>query len=131
MAKTSKQKDSSSRTSPQGRNQHPSYHTDGSESSRESWNSQSDIRSTPICSFCGESGHVQTNGPAGTKLIQYFVCQKFTEMSPLQRFQTLKSKGFCFQCLFPGSDMSKGKHKDGRCQRDFVCQHSSHDRYTR
>ena len=38
-------------------------------------------------------------------------------------------KGLCFQCLFPGAKRSDSKHKDGKCQRDFVCQHKNHDNY--
>ena len=36
-------------------------------------------------------------------------------------------KGLCFQCLFSGAKRSDSKHKDGKCQRDFVCHHPSHD----
>ena len=34
-----------------------------------------------ICSICGADDHVKTSGPGGSKLIQYYVCQKFTEMN--------------------------------------------------
>ena len=61
--------------------------------------------------------------------MQYFACQKFVEMAPKDRFQELKNKGCCFQCLFPGASQDKGKHHDGMCQRDFVCKHKSHDKY--
>ena len=81
------------------------------------------------CLLCGESGHVATQGPGGVKLIQYFTCKKFVEMSPLQRFLLLRSKGYCFQCLLPGALSSDKKHKEGRCQRDFACPHPSHIKY--
>ena len=55
--------------------------------------------------------------------MQYFACQKFAEMAPKDRFQELKNKGYCFQCLFPGASEDKGKHHDGMCQLDFVCKH--------
>ena len=84
----------------------------------------------PKCCFCEEAeGHVATNGLKGTKIVQYFACQKFVEMAPKDRFQELKNKGCCFQCLFPGASQDKGKHHDGMCQRDFVCKHKSHDKY--
>ena len=51
-------------------------------------------------------------------------------MTPVQRYSILKQKGLCHQCLFPGASQSFGKHQDGNCQRDFICPHSSHDRYT-
>ena len=51
-------------------------------------------------------------------------------MSPRERFSVLLEKGFCFQCLFPGALVSKGKYKEGRCQHDFCCPHKSHDKYS-
>ena len=93
----------------------------------------SSLTAMPTCSICnnqdGENDRVATSGPAGKKIIQYHTCMKFAELSPLNRLKLLKDKGYCFQCLFPGADGSFGKHKDGRCQRDFVCPHSSHARY--
>ena len=90
--------------------------------------------STPIaCSLCDATDHVQTNGPGGIKLVQYFSCKKFSEASCAQRLNFIFSKGFCIQCLFPGADGSKGKHKEGKCQRDFTpfsCQLSSQETCT-
>ena len=40
-----------------------------------------------------------------------------------------EKKGYCFQCLFPRASPDKRKHRDGMCQRDFVCKHKSHDKY--
>ena len=82
-----------------------------------------------LCSYCGEAGHVQTNGPGGMKLVQYFSCKKFVESSCSQRLNTIFTKGFCIQCLFPGASVAQGKHKEGNCQRDFICQHPSHAKY--
>ena len=81
------------------------------------------------CHFCNSTDHVPTSGPHGTKLIQYFVCKRFVEMSPAERFAVLKEKNLCYQCLFPGAQLSTGKHREGRCQRDFCCQHSGHESY--
>eukprot|EP00111_Clytia_hemisphaerica_P018498 TCONS_00054742-protein len=50
-------------------------------------------------------------------------------MSPRQRFKHLSSNNLCFQCLFPGALANTGRHRDGRCQHDFVCPHESHDQY--
>ena len=109
------------------------YHVDDAadDSSKEDSKRDGEMKSTQktTCSICGEYGHVETNGPSGMKLIQYFVCKKFVEMSPEDRFQTLKSKGLCTQCLFPGAKWNKGKHKEGKCQRDYACQHPSHKRF--
>ena len=88
-----------------------------------------DGKETKHCHFCNELGHVQTSGPRGSSLIQYFVCKKFVEMNPSQRFRELRSKGLCFQCLYPGAHQKDGKHSDGTCQRDFTCKNSSHDKY--
>ena len=82
------------------------------------------------CNICGSNDHIQTNGPRGIKLVQYFSCKKFVNMSPNERFQYLKTNGLCFQCLFPGARSDQGKHKEGRCQHDFICQHPSHNNYT-
>ena len=82
------------------------------------------------CYFCDEGDdHVATAGPRGTEIIQYFACKKFVEMTPNERFQELRRKGYCTQCLFPGASQSTGKHKEGKCQRDFCCKHPSHDKY--
>ena len=55
--------------------------------------------------------------------------RSFAEMTPAARLSTLKDKGFCFQCLLPGADANYGKHQDGKCQRDYICPHQSHQRY--
>ncbi|MCH2406264.1 MAG: hypothetical protein MK200_08745, partial [Nitrosopumilus sp.] len=65
------------------------------------------------CHFCDGKDHVATNGPKGSKLIQYFACQKFAEMQPHERYLVLKEKGLCVQCLFPGVKQENGKHKEG------------------
>ena len=92
------------------------------------------MASEPYCFLCGQSAgsdeHVPTFGPGGKKIIQYFTCRKFVEKSPASRLSTLREKGFCFQCIFPGANATQGKHQDGMCQRDFVCPHPSHQRYS-
>jgi len=81
------------------------------------------------CFICGKDDHIQTNGPRGMKLIQYFSCKTFVDMTPAERLSMLKSKNLCFQCLFPGARQNQGKHQEGQCQRDFICQHASHQQY--
>ena len=93
----------------------------------DSYNNATTTQST--CAICGSTDHISTNGPNNSKLIQYFSCEKFVSMSPSERFKELIKKKLCFQCLFPGANHSQGKHSDGRCQRDFVCPHESHDDY--
>ena len=83
------------------------------------------------CSICGEDGHVATMGPNHLKVIQYFACKRFVDMNPAERFATLKDKGLCWQCLFPGAIAKKGKHADGKCQRDFVCKYQIHIKFKR
>ena len=46
-----------------------------------------------------------------------------------KRFQQLRRKGHCFQCLFPGESQSTGKHIDGKCQRGFCCKDISLEKY--
>ena len=82
------------------------------------------------CNICGNSeGHVATSGPWGTKLFQYFTYKKFADATPSTRLSILREKGFCIQCLFPGAKILTGKHKDGKCQHDYVCPHPSHLKY--
>ncbi len=97
-----------------------SYHSNGDSSSI-----------PPKCPFCNEHGHAATNGPRGIKLIQYFSCEKFVNMPINQKFQELRSKNFCHQCLYPGAKQDEGRHKDGTCQKTFICKHASHETYPR
>ena len=82
-----------------------------------------------VCLVCGENDHIQTNGPRGSKIVQYFACKFFAEMKPVERFKFLKTKGYCVQCLFPGAVQTQGKHKEGKCQRDYVCKNEAHERF--
>ena len=81
------------------------------------------------CSICDKVADVPTNGPNNSKLIQYFVCQDFAMMTPKDRFTLVKNKGLCIQCLYPVARQDQGKHKEGKCQREVICQHPSHQRY--
>ena len=82
------------------------------------------------CFYCGADDHVATIGPKGKKLIQYFSCSKFVNDTCKQRFDAVHSKGFCCQCLFPGAKADQGRHKEGKCQKDFTCKHPSHEPLT-
>ena len=87
----------------------------------------------PVCHLCGEhpkaDEHIASNGPGGMKIIQYYTCKTFVDKTPAARLATLKDNGYCFQCLLPGANATQGKHLDGRCQRDFICPHPSHQKY--
>ena len=70
--------------------------------------------SDPNCTICdSKEEHVSTAGPGGTRIIQYYACKSFAELTPANRFALLKNKGYCFQCLLPGAAISSGKHKMG------------------
>ena len=60
-----------------------------------------------LCSICGADDHVQTPGPSGIKLIQYYVCQKFVEMNCKERFITLKNKNLCHPYSFLAQRISQ------------------------
>ena len=45
-------------------------------------------------------------------------------MAHSEKFQLLRKKGYFIQCLFRGAYQDKGKHRDGKCQRDLVCKHT-------
>ena len=87
------------------------------------------LQKQQTCFIWSGNDHVATNGPGGSKLIQNFVCPRFASMTNKERFEELRAKGFCWQCLFPGASKDSGNHKDGKCQRDFVCKHSSHEKF--
>ena len=88
-----------------------------------------------MCNICesepSQNNHISSKGPAGKQIIQYHACHKFAELSPANRYAVLQAKGFCYQCLFPGASISHGRHKEGKCQRDFACPHPSHQDYPR
>ena len=50
-------------------------------------------------------------------------------MTASERYQELKRKGFCIQCLFPNAMQNSGKHNGGNCQRDFICKEKSHNKF--
>ena len=87
----------------------------------------------PTCQLCGEppssTQHTTSRGPNDSRIVQYYTCRDFAEKTPAARLSTINRKGFCVQCLLPGADSTKGKHSEGRCQRDFVCPHQSHQKY--
>ena len=88
--------------------------------------------SSPMpCVICSSTNHEATMGPKKSKLVQYFACDVFVAMSVADRFKFLREKNLCFQCLYPGADWNSGKHKEGKCQKEYVCKHSSHDKFTR
>ena len=77
-----------------------------------------------------------TAGPKHTKTTQYFSCKRFVEMTPEHRFAELQKKGFCFQCLYPGS------HKNTKVAifvantkmltvKKILCIHANHDKFPR
>ena len=80
----------------------------------------------PTCVVCGANDHIQTNGPKNSKLIQYFSCKRFAEMTAAQRLKFLNDNSLCHQCLYPGAKINTGKHSEGRCQQRFICPHPSH-----
>lgn len=80
--------------------------------------------------LCNANDHVCTDGPNGSKLVPYFSCKRFVEINPCERYMLVKEKGFCKQCLFLGADQEKGKHKEGKCQRDFICPDLAHNAHT-
>ena len=51
------------------------------------------------CSICDKLGHVPTNKPNNSKLIQYLACQDFAMMTPNDRLTLIKNKDLCIQCI--------------------------------
>ena len=95
-------------------------------SSRHKGNLKNETKSDSQCYFCDENeDHIATNRPNNSKIVQYLACQKFTEMTPSERFQLLRKEGHCIQCLFLVPIKIKA-NSNGKCQKDFVCNHQSH-----
>lgn len=91
------------------------------------------LQDQTTCYFCdGECPyeHIQTKGPGGVMVIQYFSCKHFANKTPRERLTILRRKGLCFQCLLPGAKSSEGKHHDGKCQHDFACKHPYHQQWS-
>ena len=54
--------------------------------------------------------------------------KKFADITPNERFEELTRKEYCFQCFLPGAQQSTGKYSDGKCQRNYICKHRSHEK---
>ena len=89
------------------------------------FNSHRDGTQKPVCSFCGQDDHVVTISEKGKSIVNYFACKTFVDMNPKQRFEELKRKNSCFQCLNPGL---KRSHK-GFCFNKYICPDESHKRF--
>ena len=46
----------------------------------------------------------------GQSLVQHFCYKKFVELTPAGRFNLLREKGLCHQCLAPGAPSNTSKH---------------------
>ena len=73
--------------------------------------------SSPHCAISnapdGTSDNVFTSIPNGSRIIQYYTCKKFADVTPANRLSLLKEKGYCYQCIYPRADASSGKHPEG------------------
>ena len=63
--------------------------------------------SFPICSICqsadGVSDHVSTSGPSGSRIIQYYTCMKFADVTPANRLSSTQGKGVLLSVSLPRS----------------------------
>ena len=75
------------------------------------------------CHICDEVGHTVITTAKGKKIIPYYVCKKFSQMSPGDRHKILDSKNLCPGCLCPGAR----KGPNHKCfYTKFFCPISSH-----
>ena len=113
----------------------PEKPRDGSSTSGEykkSYNTESNLEENTLkCVLCGKTDHVVTIDHFGRKVVQYFSCKVFSQMTPKERFKLLLEKGLYYQCLSPGASIERGKHKTALCYSKFICKHKSHLRYPR
>ena len=79
------------------------------------------------CKLCDGTDHVPTLTSRGNLVINYFSCEKFANMTTKEKFEEIKRKRFCFQCLTPGM---KANHP-GFCFDKFKCPHVSHQQNDR
>ena len=95
----------------------------GGDSSNNTYNTSS--TNNKKCVICEKTDHVPTITSWGNQIINYFACEKFVKMSTKERFEELKKKKLCFQCLMPGK---KPKH-EGTCFDIYKCPHESHKKF--
>ena len=79
------------------------------------------------CAICDKTDHEPTTTSRGNKVINYFSCEKFVNMTTKNRFEELKRKHLCFQCLSPGY---KSGH-EGNCFDRYKCPHEDHNQHER
>ena len=79
------------------------------------------------CKICDATDHVPTLTSRGKLVINYFSCHKFVTMTTKEKFEEIKRKRFCFQCLTPGMKLNH----PGFCFDKFKCPHESHQRNDR
>ena len=79
------------------------------------------------CHICGKTDHIPTVTRFGKKLINYHSCEKFARMNPKERFEVLRSKKLCAQCLTPGRKFGH----EGRCFDKYACPDESHRGFNR
>lgn len=103
--------------------------TEGNERSRSNLSQssyQTDTRRDPLkCAICDKTDHEPTVTRRGTRVINYFSCETFVNMTVKQRFEELKRKHLCFQCLAPGFKVGH----DGTCFDKYKCPHESHTNF--
>ena len=51
------------------------------------------------CHICGKNDHNVTK-ECNRNVIQYFACKTFVEMTPKERFNKLREKDLCHQCVW-------------------------------
>ena len=75
------------------------------------------------CHICEKVGHVVITTAKGKKILPYYVCETFVQMTPESRHSTLDEKNLCTGCMFPGAV----KGANHRCfMTKFCCPHTSH-----
>jgi len=75
-----------------------------------------------ICAICEKTDHVPTITKKGYAVVNYFACEKFAKMNPQERFDELKRRKLCAQCLTPGLKFGH----EGKCFDKFKCPDDSH-----
>ena len=125
------QKESSSRQKSDGGSKSEDKKSDADKKSGGSSYTSGSSPKPKKCILCDKSDHTVTKDHFGRQVVQYFACKMFVNKTCKERWELLRDKGLCYQCLAPGSTVEHGKHKAGTCYSKFVCKNQAHEGHPR
>ena len=70
------------------------------EDTSKKWDANVMANVSGMCLVCDKEGNTVITTTKGNKIIPYYVCEKFVNMTPSERLSKLKSKNLCTKFLF-------------------------------